>query len=620
MIIATKVVKTSLILGIVFLGAVLIAQVQQVRAGDTVSYQDNIVTVTETGFVEVEIRMGLRNTDKFQVLTGKQFIMPLKIVEKPTATLNGKAMSVSTKELENESTEITIDFGGDDIKINQSRTLILKFTADSLYRDFNGSRGLSITADTFGGGSIEVTYPTSLGEPSFLAFEGEQEIVGGTTTITLDSGTGILLLWGDEYYIDIVSKMVLPDADAENAEFFAFNLIANNESQNVAYESFTNATYGAYDAYGFNYALIQVAELKNIGFAGRVEKRNSEVVVSLDKPYDIQLIEDSYFGAKFLSIETEDPELKLKTFYDDLVADTQIDASRQFIGEVDDSVWTIATEDAKLTPAEYCTLLISAAESIGGKGEFEYGYIAWPRRSSYNPHLWCEIEIGDKTILMDPYAEKEFGFSYNGVTTDFDRIAAGIWHPDFTYTNALGLISGDSSLQTISQTTLRGFVDSENQVDISINMPEEIVIGDAIPIELVVKNNTSRFLPVSDLKIDGKSSLGDLVISDQLFPALLPNYESVLPITARNSLFTFDIGEKELLAELFLEDEYVERVFDRESYSIALYTDGAFSDLVYPLVVLGVLTVFMLIYYLIKSQPLTKRIEKEEKPVRYHNE
>ncbi len=512
----------------------------------------------------VKIAIDIENIDRKNVITGKNIVLPFNNIINLNATINGQPVGY---ELDNERegfSSVSIDFGGQAIRPFQKVKLVLNFDALKAVKSRAGVRTFLFYNNNFNSrnqGNISIIYPKDYGDLSFISARQLDPTNQGSdkTKLVVSDRSSLMMIWGNEYLIEIGSKFEFKQSDNQNG-YYLLELIHNSPTQDVSYSSFKGADLGSHDELGNTFAMIKLDQKKQFEYRALIKKNSSPLDSSSFKTFKFTLDSSTPYGERVVSEITKrvNDLDKLELVNDFLVNNSVLSQTQKFSPNTAElsNFWQFMSDSKQMTSFEYCYALISAAEFLGHQGRFSYGYVLLGSNKTLTPHVWCELKVDDKVVLADPYLDKLTGLKYFGVESDLDRVKFGIWEPERQYLNGMGLFTENSFIQEATILDNLSEPAESQAVNLLLEAPAKIASGLTYNLKLTFNNKSSSFIPVKDILINNNSQLGKMNFSDVLKPALLPQTENVFEITDIREYNIFKNGLNTLNIEAELDDSY----------------------------------------------------------------
>ena len=294
-------------------------------------------------------------------------------------------------------------------------------------------------------------------------------------------------------------------------------------------------------------------EKKNITFSANIKISSNNNDDFYPDSYEWKLDLSSSEGQKIYSEinKSEDLKEKFKSLNNYLISKTQSNKNESFDLSRVNEIWKrLEGSSTSLNSFEYCYVMVSVADFLGVKSRIDYGYLLAPsidEINSGNPHIWCEVRIEEKNILLDPFLENLTGISYFD-QSPVDRVKFGIWHPSQDYNNALGLASNTKNIFHIDIQDAE-HIDTQNNLQLSLDFPTSAFSGEYYTGTLNITNESAYFLSIKSLQYDNADIMENIKVSG-LTPAILPQQNNQIVVNGlREQNFLFE-GKKDITITL----------------------------------------------------------------------
>lgn len=221
-------------------------------------------------------------------------------------------------------------------------------------------------------------------------------------------------------------------------------------------------------------------------------------------------------------------------------------SSQTFLKDYKNDLWEKLSKNEKLTDTEFSMLSLSIAEYLDLPARINYGFLIndyFLNLDTTKPHTWVEINVNDKTIIVDPYLERLTGLQYFGIEKKLDRITMGTWHPEEKYNNILGMLEGDLQRKM----DLKRLLDSKaatSSIGINFLLPEDAKAGFNFSANLNITNNTLFALPLDKVILNDKEYTNQLKINKTFLPLILPGQTYKAEIKGIREDNFFNLGSK----------------------------------------------------------------------------
>lgn len=504
----------------------------------------------------VIITIDLNNDQSSELAGGYSFVLPFPEIYDISTTLNSQPVGNSIKD-ESAVKSLEIDFGGQTIKPSSRSTLQIVFNATNAIRETAfATRDLYIPeivpnhrVDNF---ALNITFDKSLGKPKFITAYNE-EITENESSYSLNllSQRGVFAIWADKIKLSGLSKISVFNSQAHTVNTLV-NIIPFTGTQKVAYTKIAGGDKSIYDQFGnyFFQVELEPKSQKEIEYTFNLELDSNKTDYLEFLDYDTKVDEKTRIGGEILT-QIAKSEQKIDQLYSvNNLLKQRIDAdisSQTFLQDYKNDLWEKLSKDEKLTDSEFSLLSLSVANYLDLPSRINYGYLIndyFLNLDTSKPHTWVEVNVDDKTIIMDPYLERISGMEYFGIEKKLDRITMGTWHPEEKYNNVLGILEGDVQRRM----DLKPLLDSKastSSIGINFFLPENAKAGFNFSANLNITNNTLFALPVDKIFLNNTEYTNQLRINKTFLPLILPGQTYATEIKGIREDNFFNLGSKD---------------------------------------------------------------------------
>jgi len=574
--------------------------------------------IAENFSATASIELQLRNTTTDKFMEGYEFSLPIRNPQNIVVFIDSQQISFSTPS-DSSYTDLKINFGNYAIAPGNTKTIKINFSVQSVLTERSKVKQLYIprlfSEATLSNTKYTVTFPTSFGDPVFVDLSNTNtvDLANGRKKFETNTSNGLLVVWGSDYAFDVESKFTIKN-DSDLVKYTLFNIIPKLPTQDVSYSSITGGDYGLYDSYGNDFAYTQVDphSSKEVGFQARVSIKESDPLFRYPDNYSLEFNKYSGIAKKLAEKITDATEnfVKLRTLNDLLAINVHPSKNERINLELLKDIWTRADSTSNLNSFEYCSIIVSYAESIGLRGKIDYGYILVPENINLDislPHVWCEVNVNDKSVMFDPLLEALTGVQYFNRSPN-DRIQFGTWHPSQKYNNALGLLGNSEGLVKLNFTSLPDMnsTASPDQLKLDFTLPAKGFSGEFFDGFLNIQNNTSKVLRITDISLNGETQLDKLIYNENLTKSVLPKTQNKISLNnLREPNFLYD-ATKNYDVSLNFDDNNLYEV--KSSGSMVLAPDTRIL----------IIVLFIVIATMILSILMIFRLKSRSKFITYH--
>ncbi|MFS8130629.1 MAG: hypothetical protein ACMG57_01480 [Candidatus Dojkabacteria bacterium] len=574
--------------------------------------------VVDNYSASASIELQLRNTTTDKFMEAYEFSIPIKNPQNISVFLDSQPVTFTTPTVST-YTDLKIDFGNNAIAPSAIKTLKINFYVEKVLAERSSVKQLYIprlfSEATLSNTKYTVTFPASFGDPVFVDLSNTNtvDLGNGRKKFETNTSNGLLVVWGSDYSFDVESKFTINN-DSDSVKYTLFNIIPKLPTQEVTYSSVSGGDYGLYDSYGNDFAYTQIDphSSKEVGFQARVSIKESDPLFRYPDNYSLVFNQDSGIAKKLAVKVTDSTEnfVKLRTLNDILALNVHPSKNERINLDLLKDIWERADSTSNLNSFEYCSIIVSYAESLGLHGKIDYGYILVPENINLDislPHVWCEVSVNDNSVMFDPLLEALTGVQYFNRKPN-DRIQFGTWHPSQKYNNALGLLGNSEGLVKLTFTNLSEMdtTASTDKLKVDFKLPTNGFSGEFFDGFLNIQNNTSKVLRITDIALNGDTQLDKLIYNENLTKSVLPKTENKISLSnLREPNFLFD-AKKDYNVTLNFDDADV----------YELKTDGSITLAPDTRVLLFVLMIVLSAMFL--SVLMIFRLKRREKFITYH--
>lgn len=479
---------------------------------------------------EMNLTIDLQNTSDASLISGYSLELPYQ-VSAANATLDNNSVSIILDSQFDKST-IQVDFLTNVIKPGGRANLNLNLSSSNSVKELYKVKEFNLPYPSsnysYSAINVSITYPVILGSISYSSESkyNLERISDDFSKISFQQTAPIKLLWGSPEFNAVFRSSITNRKDAEN--HFLFNLIPEYSDQSVDYIQIFSADYALVDKQKNNFAFITLPangnSLLNSEASVRLNSANSNQDYSEIYNWDLNL--DSVFGQKIYSNINQgtDNFSKFKSVNDFVFQNYSLNTQKIKLPELL-SVWDSNKKD--LNQLQYCYIIVSTAEYLGYKANIEYGYNLNGNSTMVNPSIWCNVQLDGKNLIFDFATQKAIGYPQI-VTSSINKLRMGIWHPDQSYNDMLGLLSEE--VVTVS------FIEhSDNtnadllEPELKIEFPTNVYSGEFYSGKIFIINPTSKLLTFNNLKVNNESVMSNLEVG-QLSKAVMPLQQTGIKI------------------------------------------------------------------------------------------
>ncbi|MCA9386800.1 hypothetical protein KC669_02075 [Candidatus Dojkabacteria bacterium] len=541
----SKVIITCLV---AFVGLFLFKVDVNAQSGEVIDHRINI-DLFNNGDAHIKSELTLINNDPDNVISGYTYVLPAKNVINPTIEIEGELKQVPVySSPEKTFSTLEIDFGDNVIKPNTSKKIIINAGISSFINSNFEAQYILFQPTSDKLNSLSINYPNEFGDPLYIS--DSDASVTQTNSITktiniLNKQNLILVMWGDEYYVDVKVDTQISNRQS-GAVNSLFQLIPSTNSQQVVYNQMNNGDFGLIDKFNNSFASVSMleGESKNISFEARVRKEQQQLLINNSLEYNIELphfIEDDFINET--EVVSNDID-KLEIAYQYLLDKYPLEFSRSNKQEIE-NFEKYLSDKKSLNSFDFCYLLGAYAQDLEMNIQIQYGYVVLKpdKEKVLQPHFWLLIENNDSTFLIDPYMEITTELHYYNIQYDFDRITVGTWQPEQTYNDALGLMTDSGGVVKLEITDISSFENPEGEIVIEPTNGLQRLSGFYYSPTLQIINPSTSVIKVESIEFNGQKQKVDSKFEGMEF-ALLPKRTNNLPLQEiRNPNFFF-AGEK----------------------------------------------------------------------------
>ncbi len=563
-----------------------------------------LIEILEDGSAQYTAQLNLKNNDSTNLISGYSYIIPSANTGVVTIDLNGNIINPPVyKTQDNLSSILDINFGDNVIKPGEEKKMRISVSLPNFVNEKFSTRYLLLNTSSDLTFSYKVRFPKSFNPPVFISTHEHtiKEFNENTYEIIFSNIKPTFIVWGDEYYIDIESRLVLNNQN-DNEETTYFQILPDLEGQRIFYKTIFSGEYGIEDKFSNRFAFIRAPESTEIdaGYEAKIYKSRTDLSFVSDQHYNFGW-PDNNKVVKDINIITQDESNTieiLRKANDRLIRNYPLEFSSAKPFDNPLEQWNSIEAKNSFNSFDYVYVLTSLVEQIGGKAEVRYGYVILDNsvEEIIQPHFWLIAEIEDERFIVDPYQQIVSGLDYFGADNDFDRLNVGYWHPKNETFGALGLFSNkpDSPVKKISLKDFGDFIsenNAENYVDGIINSTsEKIYSGFFYSASLELTNNLNNFLLIEQVRFNS-DNYKFKNLPENYYLGILPNKKNVIELDSlRNNNFLF-VGKKEDSITLIFRDSTIN--------DITLKNLKEFSIHPLTILILPVLSFFTIIIFLI---------------------
>ncbi|MEO6728869.1 MAG: hypothetical protein ABIM99_03015 [Candidatus Dojkabacteria bacterium] len=574
--------------------------------------------ISDTFAASATIELQLRNSTSDKFLEGYEFSLPIKDPQNISVFIDNMPIGFTTP-LGSTYTDLKINFGNYAIAPGNTKTVKINFYVPKVISERSAVKQLYVprlfSEAILSNTKYIVTFPASFGDPVFVDLSNTNtvDLGNGKKKFETNTSNGLLVVWGSDYSFDVESKFTIKN-DSDLVKYTLFNIIPKLPTQDVSYSSIAGGDYGLYDSYGNDFAYTQIDphSSKEVGFQARVSIKESDPLFRYPDNYSLGFNQYSSIAKKLTERigDSTDNFVKMRALNDLLAIDVHPSKNERINLELLKDIWTRAESTSNLNSFEYCSIIVSYAESIGLRGKIDYGYILVPENINLDislPHVWCEVNVNESSVMFDPLLEALTGVQYFNRKPN-DRIQFGTWHPDQKYNNALGLLGNSEGLVKLNFTSLPEMDDeaSSDKLKLDFKLPAKAFSGEFFEAFLTIQNNTSKVLRITDIALNGETKLEKLIYNESLTKSVLPKTSNTISLNnLREPNFLYD-AKKDYEVSLNFDDNNVYEIKSNGSMSLSPDTRILIGVLVIVLATM-VLSILMII-----------RLKKREKFITYH--
>src|SRR5260221_1312994 len=498
----------SLVAAVSFLGTL------RLRAEDIDSSYTMIARVAKNDQVDIELSVDLTNNNKDAVIDSYSIFLPFSDIDLHDTKINGKSIGNKFEKVDG-GYNVQFSFSDSVILFGSASVVEVDFTPKGNMSEISGLKKLYIPYLNASSSDIKfrIIYPDEFGD---LSFNSGKNIVitnsNGYRTMNMKSDKSLFLIWGNNAIYNISSELEVKNSRETEIHYLA-PIIAEDPTQSVSYRKIEGGDIGMGDNFGNKFSFVTLAanSSKKFSFSAEVLKDVTKANSPNFDSYDWQLNLDSTTGQKIYSEINKSPDIneKLRNMNNFLSKELKPDSSVNIDFKTLDTVWDRVQSKSTFNSFEYCYLVSATADYLGLKTRIDYGYVMiYPKDSptSFVPHVWCTVLNGDKEISMDPFLESITGVSYFGLT-GIDRIRMGSWDPSQSYNDILGMLGTQNNPITLNNDKDVKDLSGNIDVNLLLNYPSKAFAGEFYSVNMTLKNNSSKVLPIKSLNIAGESQM-----------------------------------------------------------------------------------------------------------------
>lgn len=515
---------------LVLFALVSIITTSSVKADVVSEYHLNL-NITNDLSAQISLEVNLHNNATGSVIRAYSLDFPFTIVN-AEAKLNGETVDISIDKL-SDGSRINVTFFDKVINDNSDGRLDITLFADSpIVQNYDISQLLLPYPESnfsYQEVTANVTYPVLLGAPTliseykynFTSLNSEQN------QISLSQKNPLMIIWGTPKY-NVGFDLTLRNLK-DTSNHYLLGLVPEYKNQIVHYINVNTAEYALTDKLGNAFSYLKLERNSNIPINNSVniEVNSDDSESAYPEKYNWNLNLDSTLGQKIYSQINQGTEVigKLNALNDFLVSNFEVDDKRIDASSLD-KIWENGTKS--LNQLQFCYLIVSTAEYLGLPARINYGYsILNPGlQAGGHPSIWCEVLVDGRDISFDVPNQKLFKISYFN-TSHIDKLRMGTWHPVQSYNDILGLLINNPYEITINPLAVKQGL--ETNVSMQLEFPEKVFSGEFYSGIIKIKNNSTKLLTFTELRLNGGSILNNIVVGD-LTKAVMPLQENSLKV------------------------------------------------------------------------------------------
>ena len=567
--------------------------------------------------IEGVFEINLTNSDKNNLINGYELNLPFKINTVTTAQMDGRNIDKNLV-IGNDYSDIRLSFFQNAIKPSQTVKIKINFLANELLSSKYGVEYLyipTIKSNHTSNSNViyKIRYPDSFNLPTFIS--PQENLANNANEINLSTTQGLIIIWGDQLLVNLESSFKIENKDnrkintlvglpyEDNGNISNVNQPANG--QTVYYKSMSNEQNGLIDELenNFIYSALDPNQTKEIKFNARINLSTNIYNDIYPQKYGWKLKDTDQTGEMLKILNSEGDNLqRLKSLNNYLISKMQVYPDETIDLNKIDSIWTKLEGSSKFNSFELCYLMIAASEYLGLPSRMDYGYLIIPEGIVNNgsPHIWCEVKINGKDVLMDPYLETQLHINYFN-QVPIDRIRFGIWHPNQSYNNILGLLGDFKSKSTVKISQAENLSPDLKNLSLSLNFPSQAYSGEFYSGIMSVKNNSNKILIVKEMTLNDESVLRQLKLNN-LTISFLPQQNNTTKLNyLREKNFLYD-GDETL--QIRLTPQSKELSIISTTNVINFLPDKRLLILILLVVVLIILILMIIVYRISKPNKI----------------
>ena len=535
---------------------------KKINAQDFSAFNHEVkLEVQENGNAIFKSEILLQNNDNSYLIEGYQYILPTSKAQIATVAVDNKVISSPIYRHEDENSVIDISLGESAIKPNESKLLKINTIIPGFIKEKYTVKYLLLRAGQDNANKYTLTFPKSFGLPVFISTRNYRVTeLENTYSIEFFNVKPTFITWGDRYFIDIESKVIINNEQHRELASY-FQILSSNKSQKVIYKKIFSGEYGIEDKFLNRYAYIKAKGNSSIeaGYEAKVFKEVNNLNIKIDRKYNLNWEEGGEITKKFNEIISgEDDLLSIVEFVNKkLISNYPVEFTSAKPFTDPKNHWEVLDNKTSFNSFDYCFLLTSLIEKLGGKVEVRYGYVVISDFEDLviQPHFWIVTQINQNTILVDPYQQVISNIDYFGSENDFDRITVGVWHPEINTFGSLGLIDNNEKapVKKISIKNYGDFVNAKNTIQPLETKIKEVFSGFYYSLELPVENKTNNFIKIKNIFVNNNDHLLSY-IPKEFTLGLLPNKINTIKITGLRYTNFLLTGQRKDVINIKLED------------------------------------------------------------------
>lgn len=553
-----------------------------------VDVQDNLDSI-------VDLIIDIENNEVNHFVDGYEINIPVLNSRDLIVFLSGNEENNVSSRNENGYENLKITFEKP-VFPGEKKQLVINFKSNTLVKEKFGIKQLYIQKpfDISNNSEInyQVYYSSTFGEPSVNSANTQIiDAESGKKLLSTVSTNGIYIIWSSLIRLNMSSDFSLVNENNIQRKYL-FNLPPDLNNQDVFYHSIKGGEFGVYDNFGNQFAQVQVDANSSVdvGYSANIEISGEYEKGTYPNRYSLVFNTESEFG-KYILENTNSLTSnydKLKLFNQILV--NRMKPNKQSIINLNalGDLWKKLDGNAGLNAFEYSSLVVSFAEYLGLKGRINYGYIIMSAVEFDNsfPHVWCDIEIDDRSVLIDSFMEDISNVSYFDRTV-IDRVKFGVWHTDQIYNPVLGLLSGKNPIQT--KLTQPVELTTAGTIRLELDLADITYSGEFYEGRLTVDNQSNRILKFEKVALSGTDYTDRLSYAEELYKSALPSQRNIFDLNnLREPNFLFN-GQKELLLEVKFADN--DEIFEAVSVVNFVIDQRIFLISIGALLVVAIVTI-----------------------------